>query len=256
MDCTLKPMVSVIMPAYNASKFIAKSIKSVQAQTFTNWELIVIDDCSHDETVQLVSKLASDDPRIRLHCNTQNIGVAKTRNYALELCQGEYVAFLDSDDIWHRDKIERQLECFQQTGASLVYTSYAIVDSDGKKQCDDFIVPSSISFADMLKENIIGCSTVMFRKELAKRSRFAEDFYHEDYVLWLQLLHAGCKMAGIEQVLVDYYFHKDSKSANKFNSAKKRWQIYRTYLGLSLVKSSWYFVHYAFAGLKKYKSTK
>lgn len=256
MDCAKKPLVSVIMPAYNASQYIAKSISSVQAQTFTNWELIVVDDCSQDGTAQLVREFVHDDPRIKLNCNDKNMGVAKTRNFALGLCRGEFVAFLDSDDVWHPDKIELQLECFRQTGASLVYTSYAIVDSEGQKQCEDFIVPASTSFADMLKENVIGCSTVMISGEIARCNRFAEDYFHEDYVLWMQLLQSGHKMAGIRKVLVDYFFHKDSKSANKLNSAKKRWKIYRSYLGLSFVKSSWYFAHYAFAGLKKYKSAK
>ncbi len=256
MDCAHKPLVSVIMPAYNASQYIAKSITSVQAQTFTNWELIVVDDCSQDGTAQLVKEFAHNDFRIKLHCNAKNMGVAKTRNFALGLCRGEYVAFLDSDDIWRPDKIELQLECFRQTGASLVYTSYAIVDSEGKKQCEDFIVPSNISLSDMLMENVIGCSTVMISEELAKCNRFAEDYFHEDYVLWMQLLQSGHKMVGIKKVLVDYFFHKDSKSANKLNSAKKRWQIYRDYLNLSMVKSFWYFAHYAFAGLRKYKNLK
>ncbi|MBO5975889.1 MAG: glycosyltransferase [Oscillospiraceae bacterium] len=256
MDCAKKPLVSVIMPAYNASQYIAKSISSVQAQTFTNWELIVVDDYSSDNTVEIVNGFLRDDSRIRLYRNAQNMGVAKSRNRALEQCQGDYVAFLDSDDIWYSDKIELQLQCFSQTNAELVYTSYAIVDSDGIKLCSDFIVPRNASFSDLLKQNVCNSSTVMISRNIAVSNRFIEDYYHEDYIYWINLAKSGCKIIGIQKVLADYVIHKDSKSANKFNSAKKRWQIYRKYLGLSLVKSSWYFAHYAFAGLKKYKTVK
>ena len=123
MDCAKKPLVSVIMPAYNASQYIAKTISSVQAQTFTNWELIVVDDYSSDNTVEIVNGFLRDDSRIRLYRNAQNMGVAKSRNRALEQCQGDYVAFLDSDDIWYSDKIELQLQCFSQ---SLPYCAFAV----------------------------------------------------------------------------------------------------------------------------------
>lgn len=250
---TETPRVSVIIPAYEAAAYITKAIRSVQAQTVCDWELIVLDDGSKDDTVQTVAALAQEDPRIRLYPNETNMGVAKTRNRGIALCRGRYVAFLDSDDAWYPEKLQVQLDCLQRTGADLVCSAYAIVDAQGEKICRDYRVPERIDLPVLLKENVIGCSTVMLTGETAKKYRFPEAFYHEDYVLWLEMLRSGCKMAGVDRVLVDYYFHPDSKAGNKQNSAGKRWQIYRKYLGLSFVKSAWYFAHYALAGLRKYK---
>ena len=127
------------------------------------------------------------------------------------------------------------------------------MDAQGTKICRDYLVPEEITLKGLLKENVIGCSTVMMTAQMAQKYPFPEDFYHEDYVLWLRMLQDGCKFAGVSQVLVDYFFHPDSKAGNKQNSAGKRWQIYREFMGLSWVKSAWYFAHYAVAGLKKYK---
>lgn len=252
MVCTQKPLVSVVMPAYNAERYIEKAIRSVQGQTWPDWELIVLDDCSSDRTAEITDRLAREDSRIRLYTNGQNLGVAGSRNRGLELCWGDYVAFLDSDDAWRPQKLELQLDCARKTGADLVYTSYAIVDAAGKKQCRDFLVPSTVSFEGLLRENVIGCSTVMLSLPALEGKGFQEDFFHEDYVLWLRLLNSGRKAAGVEQVLVDYFFHGDSKAGNKGRAARKRWNVYRRYLGLSVPKSMWYFGHYALAALRKY----
>ncbi len=250
-----KPIVSVIMPAYNAGRYIEKAIRSVQGQTFSRWELIVVDDCSGDDTAQIVSQLAQEDPRICLYRNEQNLGAAKSRNRGLELHKGEYVAFLDSDDAWRPQKLERQINHMRQTDADLTYTAYAIMDTQGKKVFRDYLVPSKVDFDGLLKQNVIGCSTVMLRGAVAKEYRFSEDFYHEDYVLWLEMLKAGCTAAGLCEVLVEYRFYEQSKAGNKTKAAAMRWQIYRDYLGLSLPKSLWYFSHYALSGLRKYRKT-
>lgn len=247
------PLVSVIMPAYNAAEYIEDSIRSVLEQTVSEVELIVIDDCSVDETIDIVNRLAQKDSRIRLYRNKQNMGTARSRNRGMELCRGVYVAFLDSDDIWHPEKLGKQLERIRQSNADLLYTSYAIVDVSGRRRCEDFHVPSRIDFEGLLKENVIGCSTVLFSRTIAESFRFCEDFYHEDYVLWLQMLKAGCIAEGVTEVLVDYRFHADSRAGNKLSSAQKRWRVYRSYLGLSRTKSLWYLSHYALAGLKKYR---
>lgn len=251
-SCARSPMVSVIMPAYNAGRYIAKSIQSVQNQTVSDWELIVLDDCSADTTVQVVTQLAQKDPRIRLYQNQENLGVARSRNRGLDLCCGEYVAFLDSDDSWYPEKLEIQLNCFRQTGADLVYSSYAIVDASGNNRCAEYAVPSNVDFDGLLKENVIGCSTVMLSGSTAGKFRFSEQVFHEDYVLWLEMLRSGRKAEGVQQVLADYFFHADSKAGNKGKAAWERWQIYRRYFGFSLPKSIWYFGHYALAGLRKY----
>lgn len=253
MSCTQMPLISVIMPAYNAEKYIGKAIQSVQVQTYENWELIVVDDSSTDGTEAVVSRFAQTDSRIRLIKNERNSGVARTRNHGMRLCEGEYVAFLDSDDLWHPQKLEIQVKRLREMEADLVYTSYRIVDALGNKQCADFLVPESITVDGLLKENVIGCSTVLVKSCLVKERGFEEDFFHEDYVLWLQLLQCGCKLVGEPMILVDYFFHADSKAGNKWRAAQKRWQVYHSYLNLPLGKSLWYFAQYTLAGLRKYK---
>lgn len=247
------PRVSVVMPVYNGIHVLEKTVRSVQAQTFENWELIIVNDCSTDGSLQLLNRLAGEDARIRVFSNETNSGAARSRNTGLDQCRGACIAFLDSDDQWHPEKLEKQLACMAQTGADIVYTSYAIVDGQGNQRCRDFLVPPSVTFEDLLKENHIGCSTVMLSAKALGDTRFRVDFYHEDYVLWLQLLRASCKAVGIEQVLTDYYFHEDSRAGNKGNAAKERWKIYRNFLHFSAVKSLWYFGHYALAGVLKYR---
>lgn len=246
------PLVSVVMPAYNAARYIEGSIRSVMAQTVTDWELIVVDDCSDDDTCRIVQTLAAADPRIRLVRSEANSGVAKTRNRAMDLARGQYVAFLDSDDIWYPKKLEKQIALMEDKRAELSYTSYRLVAASDRKPISDYLVPEETSFADMLGQNRIGCSTVVMTRELADRHRFTTDFYHEDYVLWLRMLQDGVKMAGVPEILVDYRYYPTSKAGNKLASAKHRWEIYRRYLGLSGVKSAFYLAQYALAGVRKY----
>ena len=240
MECSneKKPQVSVIMPAYNAGRFLEKAIRSVMAQTVTNWELLVLDDGSSDDTLIIAQRLAQADSRIRVLPNECNMGVAKTRNRGLDLCRGEYVALLDSDDGWYPQ--------------NLSYCSYAIVDVAGEKTRADYLVPSTVEFHELLKQNVIGCSTVMLTAEITKKYRFETDFYHEDYVLWLRLLQDGCKAVGCTQVMVAWRYVENSRSFNKWNAAKKRWRIYRGYLHLNLFYSARLLTEYALSGLRKY----
>ncbi len=254
MECSneKKPQVSVIMPAYNAGRFLEKAIRSVMAQTVTNWELLVLDDGSSDDTLIIAQRLAQADSRIRVLPNECNMGVAKTRNRGLDLCRGEYVALLDSDDVWYPQKLEAQLALMRETGADLSYCSYAIVDVAGEKTRADYLVPSTVEFQELLKQNVIGCSTVMLTAEITKKYRFETDFYHEDYVLWLRLLQDGCKAVGCTQVMVAWRYVENSRSFNKWNAAKKRWRIYRGYLHLNLFYSARLLTEYALSGLRKY----
>ena len=247
-----QPLVSVIMPAYNAEKYIEKAIMSVVNQTYTNWELIVIDDGSKDSTSEIVEKLVKKDERIAFFANEKNMGVARTRNRGFDLAKGEYVALLDSDDIWLEEKLEKQLALFSETDADIVYTSYGIIDVEDKKYKEDYLVPSQTDFEKMLGENHIGCSTVVLKKNVTEKYRFNENFYHEDYVLWMQLLKDGHKAYGLTEVLVQYRFYPGSRAANKIKSAQKRWIIYREYLDLPFVKSVVCLVNYMLAGIKKY----
>lgn len=248
-----KPLVSIIMPAYNAEQVIASAIRSVQAQTIREWELLVIDDCSQDKTAEIVAQIAKDDSRILLYSNEKNLRVAKSRNKGLSRCRGKYIAFLDSDDKWQPDKLEKQIECMEKTGADLVYTSYSIVNQAGDRQCRNYVVPATVSYEHLLKENIIGCSTVLLNSACAENIWFEESVFHEDYALWLKLLRSGCKAVGVTDVLVEYFYHLDSKAGNKWNAAKHRWDIYHRYLKLPLWSCVWYFLQYVIGGLRKYR---
>lgn len=247
------PLVSVIMPVYNAARFLEAAISSVLSQTMEDWELLAIDDGSSDNSCQIAEAFAQKDPRIRFLPNPRNMGVSATRNRGIEAARGTYIAFLDSDDVWHPEKLQVQLETMEKTGAGICYTSYAIVDEDGKKSRENYLVPAQVDFDGLLKENVMGCSTVMLRAELLEQERFGETYYHEDYVLWLNLLRKKVPACGCTQVLTDWRLIANSRSFNKFRSAKFRWKIYRDYLGLSLGRSLVSFAGYATASLRKYR---
>ena len=247
-----QPIVSVVMPAYNCELYIETAIRSVMQQTYQNWELLVIDDASTDSTFEIVERMMDLDPRIQGIKNPTNMGAAKTRNRGLDMAKGEYVAFLDSDDCWYADKLTVQLRCVEQAGADLSYTSYAIVDGNGLPSRPIYRVPASLSFGELLKENVIGCSTVLISRKIVQNYRFATDFYHEDYCLWLNILQDGYSAVGCPEVLVDWRLIETSRSFNKKRSAKNRWRIYRKHLKLSVFRSAGLFATYACRGIKKY----
>lgn len=247
------PLVSVIMPAYNAEKYIEQAIRSVQKQTVRSWELIVVDDRSTDKTAEQIRRLAAEDMRIIPVYSETNHGAAESRNIALRQCRGEFVALLDADDVWHPQKLERELERARETDADLVYSSYAMIDEQGTRCFSDFIVEESTDLQSMLNCNTIGCSTVLMKAKVLEKRPFVTDFYHEDYVMWLSLLQAGCKAVGVRDILVDYRVARGSRSFNKLKSAKNRWKVYRDYLKLPLIPSVKAMAGYAINGLKKYR---
>ena len=247
------PLVSVLMPAYNAEKYIEKAIRSVIAQTVSDWELVIIDDYSQDRTCQIAEALARADARIRLYRNEQNQGAARTRNRGLDLCRGQYVALLDSDDVWYPEKLEKQLVLAQAENADIVYCAYAIVDENGQKRFHDFIVPEHTDLEATLVKSVISCSTALLGRNVTEHYRFPVEYYHEDLAMWVQLLGDGLKAVGTSQVLAEYRVRYASKASNKLSVAKWRWQIYRTLMGLSVRKSAVYFVQYAAAGAVKYR---
>lgn len=252
MKDTYPNTVSIITPAYNSEKFIEATIRSVQSQTFTDWKLIVVDDCSEDSTPSIVQKLQTEDPRIELLLNPENLGVANARNRGVEYASSEYIAFLDSDDIWLPEKLELQLKKLKESGADLAYSSYSIINEDGEKVGSDYDVPENVTYEMLLKENVIGCSTVILKSDVAKKHPFSADQYHEDYVLWLSLLREGHRFVGCTDALVKWRYLKNSRSYNKKTAALHRWRIYRDYLKLPLVKSVLLFLRYCLSGLMKY----
>ena len=247
------PLVSVIMPAYNAEAFIEEAIASVQAQTIKDWELLVIDDGSKDKTREIVDQLASKDERIRPMVNEQNMGVAKTRNRGLDVFRGKYVAFLDSDDYWCPQMLEKMIARAERTKADIIYCSYEIVDENGKKLCNDFLVPDKTDFSSSIIRSVITCSTVLITGQLARENRFPVNMYHEDIAMWFQILRDGGTARGVTDVLAAYRQRSDSKTANKLKSACRRWVIYRKHLKMSLFKCVITMVRYAYYGMIKFR---
>lgn len=240
------------MPLYHAEKYVAEAIRSVQAQTCGDWELLVIDDGSQDGSLKIVQDLAKGDPRITVHANPQNMGVARTRNRGLELASGDWIAFLDSDDLWRADKLEKQLRLADRTGAQMIYTSYTLFRDESPTR-STYIVPERITYESMLRENAVGCSTVLIRKDALDGHRFSPEIYHEDYALWLELLRAGCEMAGCTETLVDWRVCPGSRSFHKGAAGRNRWYIYRKVEKLPVGRSARAFAAYAVRGLAKHK---
>lgn len=244
------PVVSIIMPAYNAEKYIGQAIESVINQTYKNWELIIVDDCSTDSTLEKAYAFEKKDSRICIIKNPLNQGVATSRNKGIEVAQGKYIALLDSDDVWTIDKLERQLELI--VDAQIVYCSYDFIDKNNRMIKKPFIVPKETNFNKMLVSNVISCSTILIDSELIKKNKFNKNYYHEDYVLWMQLLSIPVKAIGDEKVLMHYRQLETSRSHGKTNAAKHRWKIYREALGLDYITCICSFVGYVILGIKKY----
>lgn len=247
------PLVSVIMPAYNAAEYIAEAIASVQAQTVQDWELIVVDDCSTDDTVDVIRKYAAEDERIKPIFSPENRGVAAARNTGLDHVSGRYVALLDSDDLWRPRKLEMQLSVATEREADIIYCSYSMIDGSGRKCLPDFIVEETASFNSLLTRSVISCSTALFTRDTADVYRFSNEYYHEDYVMWLQMLRDGRKAVGVTEVLADYRLNPDSRAGNKLKSAVHRWNIYRKFLRYSPVHSAFVMMMYAWKGFMKYR---
>lgn len=245
----MEVLVSVIIPVYNASKTIEKTINSVLDQSYTNFELIAIDDCSTDNSFEILEKLSSEDNRIILYRNSKNLGVAKTRNIGIDIARGEFISFLDSDDIWKASKLEKQLKYIKQKNAHICYTAYEMISNDGSNsvlRC----VPKEINYTKLLKENVICLSTTIVKSYVLKKYPFQTEFFHEDFVLWLKLLRAGCKAVGIQEYLVIY--RKGGRSSDKLKAGINRWVVYRKSEKLSFILSTYYLINYIINGVKKY----
>lgn len=244
-------LISVVMPNYNGHRFVEQAIDSVLSQTYENFELLVVDDCSNDDSVSLIKHKAQSDSRIRVIALEHNAGVANARNVGIREAKGEYIALLDNDDLWTEDKLERQL-ALAQKGADIVYCSYDFIDEQNNSIKKPFVVPQQTNFDKMLASSVISCSTSFIKSKLMRAHPFNPDFYHEDYVLWMELLRVCPTAYGDQKVLMHYRQVTGSRSNKKGNAAKERWNTYRKALKLNAVTSAWAFVRYAVNGVMKY----
>lgn len=237
------------MPAYNAEKTILESIESVISQTYLNWELIIIDDCSNDMTLEIIKKYSIQDSRIKLIKNEFNLGVSSSRNISIKNCSGDFICFLDSDDIWSPNKLEKQM-LLLNSGWDVVCSNYTTFSDDSNIILQHRKSPPIIKYTDMLKSNFIGNLTGIYnRKKLG--TFFQKKLGHEDYVMWLNILNKSRKAYCIQEPLAKYRISKKSISANKIKTMQWQWFIYRNELQFSLIKSMYYFSHYIVNALKK-----
>lgn len=246
------PIVSIIMPAYNAKKYIANAIQSVIDQTIENWELLVIDDCSNDGTVEIIEKFVLSDKRIKLIYNPENIGVSETRNRGIQQALGEWIAFLDSDDLWKQNKLEKQFEVAKSVNAEFLFTGASYINEDGKPFKGQFSVPYINTFSTLKKQNVISCSSVLLKKYHFENIKMENDRLHEDYVVWLRILRRGICAYGINEPLLTYRISKNSKSGNKFKTLKMTYKVFR-FIGINPFSSSYYTFRHILGSIVKYK---
>ncbi|WP_103588448.1 glycosyltransferase family 2 protein [Campylobacter concisus] len=244
--------VTIIMPSYDSEKFIIESIESVLAQTYSNWELIIVDDCSPDDSNKIITKYVDSDGRIKLIKLQKNSGPAVARNTAIEAASGRYIAFLDSDDVWLPNKLETQINFMHNNDLAFTYSSYRLVGEDNE-HLGVFITKDKISYFDMLKTCSVGCLTAIYDTKKIGKQYMPLILKRQDYGLWLKILKLIGETKGISEPLATYRIRKNSVSSNKVKAAKYQWKIYRDIEKLSFLKSLYYFVFYAYNGVTKYK---
>jgi glycosyltransferase involved in cell wall biosynthesis len=255
------------MPNHNCGAYIAAAIDSVIAQTYTNWELIIIDDASSDNSLAVINQYTEQNEytsKIRLIKITESKGLPSIpRNAGLDAAQGQYIAFIDSDDMWLPEKLEMQVAFLEQSNVQenrtgLVYSDYEKIDEDGTRTGRIIQCPQEVTYKSLLKSNPIKTSTLLIESGLTEGIRF-KDIHHEDLVYFLELLQKQCtnaalsaKVVNIGRVLTLYRVRNSSVSANKLTAFTWQWHIYRKVLHLSFVRSVYYLCNYSLNGLLKY----
>lgn len=244
-----KPIVSVIMPAYNSRHTIATSIQSVKDQVLTQWELLIIDDCSTEPLEDIVS--AFHDKRIYYIHLTRNKGVANARNIGIAKAQGRYIAFLDSDDMWHPEKLSMQLAFMQKNHYAFTYTWYRQFTGDISQLGNLVKTKPVVDYKELLKGNDIGCLTVMIDREQIQDIHMPSQ-RHEDYITWLNILKQGWKAYSLPKELAYYRKGDDSLTSNKWKSLIWTWRVYRESQKLDLLETGKYMIYYIMSGIRKH----
>jgi glycosyltransferase involved in cell wall biosynthesis len=245
-------LVSIITPSYNSAKFIIQSIESVISQTYSNWEMIIVDDCSQDNSIKIIKEFQEKNNRIKLIESKVNQRPARARNRAIKYANGRYIAFLDSDDIWLPNKLEKQIKFMKDNNLDFTYSSYNLIDEDDN-DLGKFIAPQYITYKSMLKSNTVGCLTAIYDTEKLGKVYMPLIRKRQDYGLWLKILKEIDSTKGMLESLATYRILENSVSSNKLKAAQYQWKIYRKIEKLSLVKSLYYFVNYIYYGIKKYR---
>ena len=248
-----KGLISVITPTYNCADFLGETIKSVQKQTYQKWEMIIVDDCSTDNTKEIVEKYMCNDTRIKYFCLEKNSGAAVARTKAMEIANGNYMAFLDSDDIWTEDKLKKQLSLMEKYNIAFSCTSYEQIDEEGKKLNKVMKSVPKVDYNRLLLDCPVGNSTVMYNVEKMGKFEVPNIRKRNDDALWLKMLKQEKYIYGIESVLAKYRIRKNSISSNKFKVIKYHWILYRDIEHLSVARSLFHITYWCVIKILKIK---
>ncbi len=245
-------LVSVVMPVHNAAKYLEEAIRSVMSQTYGNWELLVVNDNSTDDSLEIANRLAAEDCRIRVYDNPTPTGYPATpRNMAVSLANGRYIAFLDSDDVWLPDKLEHQLPFFNESRKiGVVFSDYEKVDEESNREERVVKARKITTYRKLLLGNVIGNVTAMYDVERVGKVYFSM-VRHEDYAMWLSILKRGFIARNTGKVVALYRVSDDSVSSRKMALLSWQWRIYRDIEHLSVLKSVYYYLNYAIRGFYK-----
>lgn len=243
----MTPEVTVIMPLYNNSDHVEESIKSVQQQTLTDFEIVVVDDCSKDNSVLIVKKMADKDKRIKLFGLNENSGAAIARNVALKESKGRFIAFLDADDLWKPDKLEKQVKFMKENKYAFSCTSYEVIDNQGNVLNKQITMKSMVTYKGFLENNLLQTVGILVDTKYVDHKLIEMPDYRtiQDAATWLQILKAGHACYGMEEVLSFYRRVPGSLSSNKFKAVYGVWYLYRKIEKLSFIYSCYIFTRYA-----------
>ena len=247
-------LVSIITPSYNSAKYIAETIQSVQNQSYDNWEMIIVDDCSLDNSEEVIIEIQKTDSRIHFFKLNQNSGSGVARNIGIEKAAGDFMTFIDSDDIWFSDFIKNSVETIQNTKIPFVFSSYKRSNEDLEFVYSDFIVPQKVTYTDILKSNSISCLTAFLDiKDLGKKY-MPKIRKRQDMGLWLQYLKEIPYAYGIQEPQAIYRIRENSLSRKKADLLKYQWEFYREVEKLSVFQSVYYMFQWMYRGFMKYRN--
>ncbi len=247
-------LVSIITPTYNSEQFIVQTIQSVQAQTYTNWEMLIVDDCSTDSTFEILKQQSALDSRIKIQKLNKNSGAAIARNKGIDLVEGSYMTFLDADDIWFPDFIDNSIKTIKSTGYSFVFSSYRRSNENLEFIYSDFIVPEKVTYTDILKTNSISCLTAFLDIKTLGKKTMPVIRKRQDMGLWLQYLKEIPYAYGIKEPKAIYRIRENSLSRDKKKLIKYQWEFYRKVENLSVIKSFYYLLNWMYLGFMKYRN--
>jgi len=244
-------LVSIITPSYNSEKFIEDCVNSVLSQSYTDWELLIVDDCSNDNSRDIISELAAKDGRIKPIFLEKNVGAAEARNVAIRQAKGKYIAFLDSDDLWESQKLEKQLSFMKDKDIAFSFSTYQLISEDGENLTNIIKAPQKMTYHSYLKNTIIGCLTVIIDRKKTGDFEMPNIRSSHDMALWLLIMKRGFSAYGLDENLAKYRVVSSSNTANKTKAAKEVWDVYRKVEKLNIFYSAICFFGYAFNAIKK-----